>query len=821
MCDAALGGDDDADDLLGTGGSGGSWLGGRSWEQLQSQSSAGQIFAKGEWNRLNQASSGRTKECAKQGKRLADVGQEGKAMRDEDGDGRMMEEARRVGGGQPAPGGEERLRVMDVALTHHWPGLWQSIRRRASSVEVSCLHGSVSAAQRWAGSQASNLEAGARAPQSRQSGATLAAGGDGVVPVGRSRRRAVGPLNWIGFWASRVACWQAGSSTTDGDGIHGLDGTWKDGLASGAAAAARASRQSIGGRSLGQAPAGRSTAEQSCAAALHVNPFHGGRLPRRPQKDTWGTVRLAGQGQQLGASHVLGRRAVSTAGGPNGTHGSPQALAPEHPFSCRGEGDWGKGAPGGIDGLTRPGAGHDGIGLHAGPCWALPGDAGARVLPWGLMPGIALRLTPAAGCRPRAGQTTLTCRQRGMGRSTLLGVPAALLFRVLPHKVPGAFRLQQRAGARHSGNQVRCVRCRGQLELAVVSIRMRIRLTSSPLHATSHPQRRRPAVTRPVAAVDVHIWTPSPRTCTCAAEPFRLEPRFRDGRCCECIAVHELAAHHITRARRRRHRGSDGILRRAGPRNRSVSVGLARSGIGGSRRLADVEDGTVYMAARFADGHNLVSIRAATATPPATSQPPDLQAPLAQPSAKLRPLTQVRMKSLRYPAASHSGGVLLCTVFIRTPGIPSGGITTLLEVVTHPELRNAPLPQQRRRSKCCLVVHYRRHLIEPACDRRRIARRGGAQVPRIDPRRARALPPAATAPPNPNNYYATDYMGMGWHAVAGGDLPFWCLSTLTLGGQGNALHQASGSSIVTLSGGGGAFRYLKTVGEKFPSPEFY
>lgn len=28
MCDAALGGDDDADDLLGTGGSGGSWLGG-------------------------------------------------------------------------------------------------------------------------------------------------------------------------------------------------------------------------------------------------------------------------------------------------------------------------------------------------------------------------------------------------------------------------------------------------------------------------------------------------------------------------------------------------------------------------------------------------------------------------------------------------------------------------------------------------------------------------------------------------------------------------------------------------------------------------
>lgn len=115
MCDAALGGDDDADDLLGTGGSGGSWLGGRSWEQLQSQSSAGQIFAKGEWNRLNQASSGRTKECAKQGKRLADVGQEGKAMRDEDGDGRMMEEARRMGGGQPAPGGEERLRVMDGA----------------------------------------------------------------------------------------------------------------------------------------------------------------------------------------------------------------------------------------------------------------------------------------------------------------------------------------------------------------------------------------------------------------------------------------------------------------------------------------------------------------------------------------------------------------------------------------------------------------------------------------------------------------------------------------------------------------------------------
>lgn len=229
----------------------------------------------------------------------------------------------------------------------------------------------------------------------------------------------------------------------------------------------------------------------------------------------------------------------------------------------------------------------------------------------------------------------------------------------------------------------------------------------------------------------------------------------------------------------------------------------------------------MYMAARFADGHNLVSIRAATATPPATSQPPDLQAPLAQPSAKLRPLTQVRMKSLRYPAASHSGGVLLCTVFIRTPGIPSGGITTLLEVVTHPELRNAPLPQQRRRSKCCLVVHYRRHLIEPACDRRRIARRGGAQVPRIDPRRARALPPAAMAPPNPNNYYATDYVGMGSHAVAGGDLPFWCLSTRTLGGQGIALHQASGSSIVTLSGGGGAFRYLKTVCEKFPSPEFY
>lgn len=215
------------------------------------------------------------------------------------------------------------------------------------------------------------------------------------------------------------------------------------------------------------------------------------------------------------------------------------------------------------------------------------------------------RPRPPWAARPRAGQTTLTCSQRGMGRSTLLGVPAALLFRVLPHKVPGAFRLQQRAGARHSGNQVRCVRCRGQLELAVVSIRMRIRLTSSPLHATSHPQRRRPAVTRPVAAVDVQyvartpssstdrpriqhsIWTPSPRTCTCAAEPFRLEPRFRDGRCCECIAVHELAAHHITRARRRRHRGSDGILRRAGPRNRSVSVGLARSGIGGSRRLVN------------------------------------------------------------------------------------------------------------------------------------------------------------------------------------------------------------------------------------------
>lgn len=50
----------------------------------------------------------------------------------------------------------------------------------------------------------SSKQAGAQAPQSRQSGATLAAGGDGVVPVGRSRRRAVGPLNWIGFWASRV-----------------------------------------------------------------------------------------------------------------------------------------------------------------------------------------------------------------------------------------------------------------------------------------------------------------------------------------------------------------------------------------------------------------------------------------------------------------------------------------------------------------------------------------------------------------------------------------------------------------------------------------
>jgi len=73
------------------------------------------VLPKGEWNRLNQAISGRTKECAKQGKRLADVGQEGKAMRDEDGDGRMMEEARRMGGGQPAPGGEERLRVMDGA----------------------------------------------------------------------------------------------------------------------------------------------------------------------------------------------------------------------------------------------------------------------------------------------------------------------------------------------------------------------------------------------------------------------------------------------------------------------------------------------------------------------------------------------------------------------------------------------------------------------------------------------------------------------------------------------------------------------------------
>lgn len=130
-------------------------------------------------------------------------------------------------------------------------------------------------------------------------------------------------------------CWRAGSRTTDGDGIHGLDGTWKDGLASGndleiyqttdwqAPPPQRAHRGSRSGvaawdkRRPGGAQRSR-VARRLCMCIHSKGAIHDGH-----RKDTWGTARLAGQGQLLGASHVLGRRAVSTAGGPNGTHGSP------------------------------------------------------------------------------------------------------------------------------------------------------------------------------------------------------------------------------------------------------------------------------------------------------------------------------------------------------------------------------------------------------------------------------------------------------------------------------------------------------------------